>query len=169
MAHVRGGNRPRLLRHRSVDYRRTRSCNREHAFALEWERENKPDGGRGLSSWGILQALMFDQRSASSIPAPWWHMRARFWITNKEAAIAATVVQWLGTNVGMCFLEKALKACGYKIVRDKEWLAAPDCCRCCGGRGRLTHRGGYDHCGWCGWPWKNYNEPARENACPTNT
>jgi hypothetical protein len=38
-------------------------------------------------------------------------------VSHREATIAATLIQWLGTNVGFAFLESALKRCGYKIVK----------------------------------------------------
>lgn len=34
--------------------------------------------------------------------------------------MAATVVQWLGSNIGMSFLEESLERCGYKIVEVKR-------------------------------------------------
>ena len=40
-------------------------------------------------------------------------------VSHREATIAATLIQWLGTNVGFCFLESALKRCGYKIVKGE--------------------------------------------------
>jgi hypothetical protein len=158
MAHVRTGYRPRVLRHRSVDNRRTRSCPREHAFATEWEKENRPTTGAGIGNYGTLQALMVNQRgvTASSFVS-WWSMPVRFWVSNKEAAIAATVVQWLGTNCGFDFLARCLKACGYRIERDEKWRTAPDCCPVCHGRGRIARVKGVKVCGWCHWPWRNMN------------
>jgi hypothetical protein len=38
-------------------------------------------------------------------------------LSHREATIAATLIQWLGTNVGFCFLENALKRCGYKSTK----------------------------------------------------
>lgn len=36
--------------------------------------------------------------------------------THSYDAVAATVTQWLGSNVGMSFLREALGDCGYLIV-----------------------------------------------------
>jgi len=55
---------------------------------------------------GTLQNLMFDING-----------KAMFHITENDRTIVATVIQWLGTNVGFCFLEAALKRCGLKIVK----------------------------------------------------
>jgi len=32
--------------------------------------------------------------------------------------VAATVIQWLGSNVGMSFLEESLGSCGYRIKAE---------------------------------------------------
>jgi hypothetical protein len=40
--------------------------------------------------------------------------------SDRDAEVAATVIQWLGSNVGMCFLEDAIK----REPKIKEWLAA---------------------------------------------
>lgn len=54
---------------------------RELAFALQWSKEQ--------SEGNILA-----------------HLVGRY--TNRDAKVAATVVQWLGSNVGMSFLEEAI-------------------------------------------------------------
>lgn len=163
MARVREGKRPSLLRHRGMSYRRIEHSHREHAFAKAWERENTPTVGAGLRDFGVVQALMFNQNphaagAPRAHPCFWWEYPLRFWITNKEAAIAATVIQWLGSNVGFDFLRRTLAACGYKVVRDPEWLAAPDLCELCKGRGRIARIDGRKVCGWCRHPWRNLNE-----------
>lgn len=38
-------------------------------------------------------------------------------VTERERIIVATVIQWLGSNVGWCFVEDALRAAGYKLVK----------------------------------------------------
>jgi hypothetical protein len=40
--------------------------------------------------------------------------------SDRDAEVAATVIQWLGSNVGMCFLEDVIK----REPGIKEWLAA---------------------------------------------
>lgn len=39
-------------------------------------------------------------------------------MSQRDATLAATLIQWLGTKVGFCFLESALGRCGYKSVRE---------------------------------------------------
>ena len=38
-------------------------------------------------------------------------------ITDRDRLVSATVVQWLGTNCGLCFLRETLEEAGYKIVK----------------------------------------------------
>ncbi|WP_164740353.1 hypothetical protein, partial [Xanthomonas euvesicatoria] len=40
-------------------------------------------------------------------------------ISNRDRMIVATVIQWLGSNCGMCFLGEALRRFGAKIVETK--------------------------------------------------
>lgn len=65
---------------------------REAAFAEEWLREQEEGH--------LLASLMNEQ------------------ITERDAMVAATVIQWLGSNVGMSFLENV-------IIREpniQKWL-----------------------------------------------
>ena len=83
------------------------ACNpREVAFSDTWQKQNEILTGR---PYGTLQYLLGDGTSFNGVKA----------ITQDEATVAATVIQWLGSNVGMSFLEDALKRCGYKIVKTK--------------------------------------------------
>ncbi len=80
---------------------RRMSNKREKAFFEQWLHEQRDDGStpmcRGLfESWGIQDE------------------------TPREVAIMASLIQWLGTNVGFCFLESALKRCGYRITKIEE-------------------------------------------------
>ena len=38
----------------------------------------------------------------------------------RDRIVAATVIQWLGSNVGFGFLEEALRKCGYRIERSSR-------------------------------------------------
>ena len=38
--------------------------------------------------------------------------------TERDRIVAATVVQWLGSNCGMSFLREALRRCGYRVVEE---------------------------------------------------
>jgi hypothetical protein len=79
---------------------------RENAFAEEWAQENRrSDLLRELMLVGSYSPLVsvHDTR----VPA--------FRITQRDATIVATVVQWLGSNIGLSFLEESLKRVGYHI------------------------------------------------------
>jgi len=87
-------------------YERTKTNDREKAFSDLWKKENK------IESWinqgqGTLQNIVIGK---DNVPL--------FYITKNDRIIVATVVQWLGTNIGFNFLERALKKCGYKIIES---------------------------------------------------
>ena len=94
--------------HRGHSYRRTRwqgdpLGNREKILADMWERENDPVAMRGTNGgWGILSALLREHP------------------TQRDAFVAATIIQWLGTNVGFCFLVKMIEAMGYGRVSGRR-------------------------------------------------
>lgn len=41
-------------------------------------------------------------------------------LTRKQARIVSSAIQWLGSNVGFCFLEETLKAAGYTLTKIKK-------------------------------------------------
>ena len=67
----------------------------EEAFYTEWLKESKH-----------LRTLVSPTDS---------NMKMK--ITNRDRMIAASIVQWLGTNCGMGFLHKVLGDCGQEIVK----------------------------------------------------
>lgn len=83
----------------------------EKAFADEWERENKKSPGLNYGH-GLLQDLMFCGST--------YFARAVHWVTPVERWIAATVIQWLGTNCGFCFLCTCLEKCGYVVMKRED-------------------------------------------------
>ena len=67
----------------------------ERIFAFSWMERNKDE-------WCILDRLLStdeDPRGA----------------TQRDATVAATVVQWLGTNVGFGFVRSCLEKAGYEV------------------------------------------------------
>lgn len=84
---------------------------REKAFQEQWLKENEPiswinNGG------GILQDLCTNYNNEIES----WKRRSII-VNNQERMIVATVIQWLGSNIGFSFLEESLKKCGYKITK----------------------------------------------------
>jgi len=87
---------------------------REQAFHDQWLKENKAVTGVDFGQ-GILQDL-FITHGKNALERDKIDLK----INNRDRMIAATVMQWLGSNVGMSFLHEALGQCGYKIVSDKK-------------------------------------------------
>lgn len=85
-------------------HERTKTNDREKAFSDLWKQENKIESHVNQGQ-GTLQNLMIGTDNT-----------ILFYITKNDRIIVATIIQWLGTNIGFNFLERALKKCGYKIV-----------------------------------------------------
>jgi DNA-binding XRE family transcriptional regulator len=95
---------PERLKHRGLSYFRTqhdlgsRDRQRERALAKAWEAANK------------YQAVGLQPILPSLIPGG----------TQEQATACATVVQWLGSEVGFDFLKQALRNAGYDIVEQRS-------------------------------------------------
>lgn len=107
---------PKKLRHIGWRVERCRYSLLERVFAEEWIKECTPRPGINYG-FGLLQDLfvrpskLFGLFRAGSL---------RLLISKRDAFVAATVVQWLGTNCGYAFLEKCLRRAGLKIVAVDE-------------------------------------------------
>ena len=89
---------------------------REVAFAQEWDKENDSGWNSGTNhGHGILQDLFVGCSPVFPFTHKWYELK----INRRERMIVATVIQWLGSNCGMSFLDCALKKAGYKIVPIK--------------------------------------------------
>lgn len=108
--------------------------NRERVFAEAWEKENERRSGLNFG-YGILQDLMVTSREAGprdlSIADRTWALRPRwlrvaFRIGKRDRVVAATVIQWLGSNCGFSWLQEVLRGCGFELTRieRKEEKAA---------------------------------------------
>lgn len=99
--------------HKNLSYMHQRcgieQSDREKAFARLWRNDNKKKSWFN-SGFGTLQDLFFYTGNI-------FQYYPLLIITNRDRVIAATVIQWLGSNVGFSFLQKALNMCGYKIVK----------------------------------------------------
>ncbi len=86
----------------------------ENAFSSHWRKENKKRPGTN-SGHGILQDLFIEKKGNpfSLFQESFCYVK----ISKKERLIVATIIQWLGTNCGFCFLQEALSKAGYKIVK----------------------------------------------------
>lgn len=88
---------------------------RERVFIQNWEKENK--------NFEILQSLFTD---TTDLFLPKTLKR----ITNRERMIVATVIQWLGSNVGWSYLTESLKEMGYKLIHSVEYNCLCEDCDC---------------------------------------
>jgi hypothetical protein len=82
---------------------------KETAFHDQWIKENRPLSWVN-SGHGLLQDLFFERQENQK-----WKCIVE--INKRDREIVATVIQWLGTNMGICFLETTLRSVGYKIVK----------------------------------------------------
>lgn len=103
--------------HKNIGYMHHRmkfdceQSNREKALSRLWRKENQKRHWLNCG-FGVLQDLFFN--SAHFDRTKIFPLTT---ITKRDRVIAATVVQWLGSNCGFTFLCKAMDNCGYKIVK----------------------------------------------------
>lgn len=85
---------------------------REHAFWRQWCREHEQIG-----KWNgdLLLGLMAIERGILTDEVHWPLGKP----TDRDRRVAATVIQWLGSNVGMCFLSQALTEAGGGLIWPK--------------------------------------------------
>jgi hypothetical protein len=99
--------------HIGIRPERCQHNDREAAFQKHWLKENliQPGINSGL---GTLQGLFIEN---TDINRPMTSGKAVEEISKRDRMIVATVIQWLGSNCGFCFLQETLSDCGYKITR----------------------------------------------------
>lgn len=91
----------------------------ERAFADRWQEENEykywtPPILYALLNGRRLNLLKVGLGYRGEEPIPPLNP-----VTVRDTKIAATVIQWLGTNVGFAFLEEVLRSQGYRIERPR--------------------------------------------------
>jgi len=135
-------HKPKLLR-QNIGFRAYRTkyrhpdgkVNRERIFQEEWNKENRSRPGINYGS-GLLQDLFvcdysdsdtkerkaFDGPDRDDNPTmlPLWRGLV-YAITPREHRIAATLIQWFGTNCGWGFLERCLKRCGFNLQEMEDY------------------------------------------------
>lgn len=84
---------------------------REMAFYEQWMKENEPNSHIN-NGQGILQDLFIEREGFLGLVR-----RYEIEINNRDRYIAATIIQWLGSNVGMSFLHEALARFNARIVQ----------------------------------------------------
>ncbi len=95
---------------------------REVAFAKQWAHEN------GWQSGSIIASLLQvpcekddpDCVTRHDIMAQFGHHKLPIGpASERDEIIAATIFQWLGSNIGMDALRQSLNSCGYDIVKKE--------------------------------------------------
>lgn len=81
----------------------------ERALSDQWVLENQPILWLNFGN-GLLQDLFCKRAGVVGMD-----VHANHLVTDSERMVAATVVQWLGTNCGREFLEKAFARAGWKL------------------------------------------------------
>lgn len=112
---------PIFIKNRSWKYKRTEykplfndEPLLEKIFADEWEKECQPKSWLNFG-FGLAQDLFMTYPEGKHL----WHTHAYAVtvINGRDRMIMATVVQWLGTNTGFCFLSECLNKAGYAITK----------------------------------------------------
>ena len=87
----------------------------EKKFLLAWQDENETNGRKDYLLAALLRPDIANSMMAGTqfIPSP----------TDRDHFVAATVIQWLGTNVGRAFLARVL---GVEIPVTKRMLDGRD-------------------------------------------
>lgn len=82
-------------RHRGLHYARTKAPHNrlEKRFARAWEDENEDTQGKPGLQKNLLEYLLSPDNKRADV-------------SDRDCEVAATVVQWLGTPIGVRFLER---------------------------------------------------------------
>ena len=103
-----------MIKHAGIDEDRLVSgySELEKIFAEVWAEQNKPKSWLNYGQ-GILQDLMVKNGK--------WE----YAITQRDATIVATVIQWLGTNCGQGFLHEVLSKHGMYLGHSTQSRVKP--------------------------------------------
>lgn len=107
------------IKHEGIHAKRLEHNFAEKIFADRWAQQNKESQ--------LLRQLLNTSKSTLEL------------ITQRDADVAATIVQWLGSNVGKCFVKECLKditkvhednknkKCICKSYHSRTGLHVPSC------------------------------------------
>jgi hypothetical protein len=85
------------------------------ALWAEWCR-----GRKGINSGvGTFDMLTTEPHADDPLMMIWRSRRPTIAVDDSHKAVAATVVQWLGTNIGQSFIHEAMRRAGYKVHLEK--------------------------------------------------
>ena len=100
----------------------------ERIYVDLWREQNRRQVGVN-HGYTLLELLLCPDEEVDPL---YGHPRPKSWLTHREAQVATTIIMWLGTNCGQCFIheaERRIKAerCedaaldGYRINRPGAW------------------------------------------------
>lgn len=80
------------MRNLGMSFNRFKNNPLEEAFAVAWEKENLP-GGKGVLDYLLAANVNFPKQGE---------------VSERDRVVAATVIQWLGSECGRYFIESVL-------------------------------------------------------------
>ncbi len=95
------------LKHEGHLFERTERCKKEKAFSEVWKEINTPQysiNGGYISLEHILLPQLYPGNPLQFNPL-------KGELTERDCLVAASVIQWLGTNCGQGFLERVKRLC----------------------------------------------------------
>ena len=100
---------PDSIKHRGVHHLRTQDPDNvlEKAMALLWETQNESTQTLLylMNTMTLIETPLPGGNNSMNLGAP----------TQRDATVAASIIQWLGTTMGDCFLREAFANAGYKV------------------------------------------------------
>lgn len=90
---------------------------REVAFAEQWSKEHDRTD---LLWWLLTEPCAADdpERIGNDFGLNGPYKLPLGQIQDRDRIVAATVIQWLGSNCGIAFVADALKRCGYSVANE---------------------------------------------------
>ncbi len=100
----------RSLHSRRLKYRKGNG-ERERVFARHWMKQRT-----------MLRHLLrqLPQSTKDFTAYDWARYDRPVYVTKREAEVAASVIQWLGSNCGFAFIQEVLNDLGYTIVKKEK-------------------------------------------------
>ena len=106
---IQAGIEEKGFKHERVKYN-----DREMAFYNVWKKDNEVSPGLNYGN-GTLQDLFMEPNRS-----PLRSAECKVYIEPRDRYIAATVIQWLGTNVGMGFLHEVFNSIGMLLITKRD-------------------------------------------------
>lgn len=97
----------RAMKNKGLHQYRFKDNPLEEVFAKAWENENTAKGG-AIEGHGYLDYLLAEDCN-----------RPAGEVTDRDRVVAATVIQWLGSPIGQCFIKDCLSA-SQKFKKDQK-------------------------------------------------